>query len=167
MELAQLRQVLLAEKRQRLLVEEQTQMLAEQHTKVVGTLEQRIRKQEKQLQMVMDALNAQHGYDGGVDGASKGTPRSRILRQRTAASARLSEVEATATPRSGHEPSPAEPQEGAIRIPSVCSESFSKGSTAVPHGDVDDVALFLQNISKELESINDLEIERHSKLLML
>lgn len=187
-EIHQLRHILLEEKRQRLLVEEQTQSLTEQHAKVVNTLELRIRKQEKQLQVIMDAFEQQQGAQSAAvvpqaedhANGTRGTPRSLKFRQRQL--------------RFGDEPTVGFESHAAQRVvPERCTSTditdvieisaHSTGKTspaAVPaevpastvpplSGDaaMDDVTLFLANISKELESINDIEIHRQTKIAAL
>lgn len=219
-EIQQLKHVLAEEKRQRLLVEEQTQSLTEQHAKVVHTLEQRIRKQDKQLQEIIEVFEHQqqqslgnqqlqssatphngNNISGAPEGENlRGTPRSLKFRQRQL---RLGEetMNQESTPRSSGAQPPAQAmttsdaraaQEAStiallrraqstditdvIEVTQQASSRTdspplpaSRGGGGHIHeqvdiGPVDDVALFLANISKELECINDLEVQRHSKI---
>jgi hypothetical protein len=184
-----LRQTLAEEKRQRLLVEEQTQHLTEQHTKVVNTLEQRIRKQEKQLQSMVEVFE-QHGSSnsGGGNSNGNGTPRSLKFRQRqlrfddhpptpdratTAGSSELvqQQLQSSMYLRSsaGHA---SDDVTDVIDISGKSSplEPTVPASTVLPlevDADMDDVAAFLANISKELESISSVEAQRQNKIAAL
>lgn len=187
----QLRQTLAEEKRQRLLVEEQTQHLTEQHAKVVNTLEQRIRKQEKQLQSMVEVFE-QHGGGsngaGGVgimsSGGGSGTPRSLKFRQRqlrfddhpptpdrTVPASSSSAASQHAMPARALSADIAEVIDVSSYQPSgKNSPSNPPPSTMLPleaDADMDDVAAFLANISKELESISSVESQRHTKIASL
>jgi hypothetical protein len=178
-----LRQVLAEEKRQRLLVEEQTQHLTEQHGKVVHTLEQRIRKQERQLQSMMEALeqhgNSNNGSGVVTSGGGSGTPRSLKFRQRqlrfddhpptpdrAAASTSQPSYSGRALSADIAEVIDVSSQQPSGRV----SPKGPPPSTVLPlevDAEMDDVAAFLANISKELESISTVETQRHSKIAAL
>jgi hypothetical protein len=191
-----LRQTLAEEKRQRLLVEEQTQHLTEQHTKVVNTLEQRIRKQEKQLQSMVEVFE-QHGSSnsGGGNSNGNGTPRSLKFRQQrqlrfddhpptpdrttttTAAAGGSSselvqqQLQSSTYLRSGV----GHPTDDVTDVIDISGKSSPldptvPASTVLPlevDADMDDVAAFLANISKELESISSVEAQRQNKIAAL
>lgn len=181
-----LRQTLAEEKRQRLLVEEQTQHLTEQHTKVVNTLEQRIRKQEKQLQSMVEVFEqhgASHNNPAGGNSNGSGTPRSLKFRQRQL---RFDEHPPTPDRTTAAAASSGEPLYAhRVSVSSYANDEItdvidvsgksspldpSPPSTAVPlevDADMDDVAAFLANISKELESISSVEAQRQNKIAAL
>ena len=195
-----LRLMLVSEKRQRLLVEEQTQDLAEQHAKVIQTLEQRLRKQEKQIADLTGALGANDVIDGGGKGG--GTPRSRhLLRTQSRRSGILDDSGVHGSPSIGTSNAPPPPSAEApaprpsgsigpevvevsevqfrgvnttaddtkprgpsgvqpLQLRSTLEDSSSKQARLA----ADDVASFLESISRELESISEGETKRSTML---
>jgi hypothetical protein len=204
--------MLVGEKRQRLLVEEQTQDLADQHAKVIVTLEQRLRKQEKQIQDLTKALTTPHNANsvGDAFDNAKGltTPRSLTrgaLSARTQHRRSLNDEKSTEDVEKQQADSPAlspsvgsaasgaadqpAPAPRVVKVVELSSEaarpSESQQNPIVAHSNrpplqlqstledssskqarlaADDVANFLESISKELESISEGETQRRAKL---
>jgi hypothetical protein len=195
-----LRLMLVGEKRQRLLVEEQTQDLAEQHAKVIMTLEQRLRKQEKQIHDLTQALTATSNGDGADVVRGGGTPRGLTrgsLSGRTHQRRSLNDEKNNSSGPQTESPSQSPPSTssalpeprvlrvfempppaplapvtskidagsagGSHHLQSTLEDSSSKQARLA----ADDVASFLESISKELESISEGESQRQAKLLSI
>ncbi|CAD2216433.1 hypothetical protein, conserved [Angomonas deanei] len=150
-----LRQSLLAEKRQRLQVEEQTQQMAEQHVKVVNTLEKRLTKQENQLRELLSIVESRGSSETTT---STNTPR-RLLRQQLAqhqeTQRALEQYRQQIFDGSG---GPAdipetftESSDPVVETPAV-NEKTARGGDRMK--DVDDITNFLDNITRELESLS-------------
>lgn len=136
-----LRHQLNEEKRHRLACEEQCQRMTEEHAKVVSTIEQRMRKQERQI---LDMSKTTTGCTPRSARFSTGTP----LRESddTKAIARF------------------EPQNG---VHGVKADS-PIATVSIPPGGMQSVVFdFLSSIGRELDEINAAEVARSAQLRTL